>query len=153
MPPELVLRPGAESDAAAAAQVLLASRRAAEILGTIPPGVHSDDEVRAWFAAEVMDNREVWVAAVADRLVAVLILADAWLDHLYVTPEHSGRGIGSALLHLAKAVRPDGFCLWVFQSNAPAQRFYLRAGLVEVERTDGHGNEERAPDIRYRWQG
>ncbi len=30
------------------------------------------------------------------------------------------------------------------------QRFDERHGFVEVERTDGSGNEERAPDVRYR---
>ncbi|MBA2532787.1 MAG: GNAT family N-acetyltransferase [Nocardioidaceae bacterium] len=152
MPPELALRPADKSDAARAAQVLLVSRRAAENRSEIPVGVHSDDEVRRWFSDVVMVSREVWVAEAAGLLVAVLVLDDAWLDHLYVLPDHSGRGIGSALLDLAKAVRPDGFSLWVFQRNVPAQRFYLGAGLVEVERTDGNGNEERAPDIRYRWE-
>ena len=52
----------------------------------------------------------------------------------------------------AKAAHPDGLQLWTFQANAPAQRFYERHGFHEVERTDGAGNEERSPDIRYRWQ-
>ncbi len=41
--------------------------------------------------------------------------------------------------------------LWTFQSNIGAQRFYNRHGFLEVMRTDGAGNEERSPDIRYRW--
>jgi hypothetical protein len=32
-------------------------------------------------------------------------------------------------------------------------RFYERHGFVEAERTDGRRNEERAPDIRYVWDG
>jgi hypothetical protein len=32
-----------------------------------------------------------------------------------------------------------------------AQRFYLRQGFHEVERTDGSRNEEGAPDILYAW--
>ncbi len=35
----------------------------------------------------------------------------------------------------------------------PARAFYARHGLVELERTDGAGNEERAPDIRMAWPG
>jgi hypothetical protein len=41
--------------------------------------------------------------------------------------------------------------LWTFVSNLGAQRFYLRHGFVEVERTDGAANEEHAPDILYEW--
>jgi chorismate mutase len=57
------------------------------------------------------------------------------------------------LLELAKAQRPDGFGLWVFESNVPARAFYARYGLVELERTDGAGNEERRPDVRMVWPG
>lgn len=150
---EFCLRRALPSDASEAAQVLLASRRAAENQNEIPPGVHDDGAVGEWFAQQIMVTREVWVAVTDDRLVAVMVLDDAWLDHLYVLPERCGQGIGSALLDLAKSARPAGFSLWVFQSNTAAQRFYVRAGLVEAERTDGGGNEERSPDIRYHWQG
>ncbi len=34
-------------------------------------------------------------------------------------------------------------------SNRGAQRFYERHGFVEIGRTDGTDNEERAPDIQY----
>ena len=61
------------------------------------------------------------------------------------------RGIGAALLEHAKRERPDGLELWTFVSNAGAQRFYERHGFVEVRRTDGAENEERAPDILYVW--
>jgi ribosomal protein S18 acetylase RimI-like enzyme len=81
-----------------------------------------------------------------------MALDDTWLDDLYVAPRRAGRGIGSALLDLAKALRPGGFGLWVFEMNGPARRFYERHGLVPVERTDGSGNEERAPDVRYAWR-
>jgi hypothetical protein len=37
--------------------------------------------------------------------------------------------------------------------NAGARRFYEREGFVAVDSTDGHGNEERAPDVRYHHPG
>jgi chorismate mutase len=76
-----------------------------------------------------------------------------WLDHLFVHPEHLDAGIGSVLIELVKSLRPDGFSLWVFESNTGARRFYARHGLVELERTDGSGNEEKAPDVRMAWSG
>jgi len=36
--------------------------------------------------------------------------------------------------------------------NEPARRFYERHGFVAEELTEGAANEERAPDVRYRWQ-
>jgi len=40
----------------------------------------------------------------------------------------------------------------VFESNTGARRLYERRGLVVLERTDGSGNEEKAPDLRLAWR-
>jgi GNAT superfamily N-acetyltransferase len=80
------------------------------------------------------------------------ILAGDWLTHLYVHPEEIGTGVGHALFDHVKTVRPDGFQLWVFQQNERARRFYEAHGAVPVEFTDGAGNEEKTPDVRYEWK-
>jgi GNAT superfamily N-acetyltransferase len=116
----------------------------------MPPGVHDDAEVAAWLATRLAED-EVWVAEVDDVVVGYVRLTDTWLDDLYVVPEQAGRGIGTMLLDLAKAVRPGGFSLWVFETNTPARAFYARRGLVEREHTDGRDNEEKAPDLRMSW--
>jgi chorismate mutase len=41
----------------------------------------------------------------------------------------------------------------VFEMNTPARAFYERHGLLELERTDGRGNEEKCPDIKMAWPG
>ena len=69
------------------------------------------------------------------------------------TPAYQGQGVGGMLLDTVKALHPGGFGLWVFESNDPARRFYARHGLVELEHTDGSGNEERMPDVRMVWPG
>lgn len=84
-------------------------------------------------------------------VVGLLVLDAEWIDQLYVDPEATRRGIGAKLIGVAKRERPDGLRLWTFVSNEGAQRFYLRHGFHEVERTDGARNEERAPDIQYVW--
>lgn len=145
---DLLLRPATDADAAAVAAVHLASRNSAPM----PPSVHADDEAYPWLAGRLRED-EVWVAEVAGQVVGYARLTGAWLDDLYVLPTHAGRGVGSALLDLAKARRPDGFCLWVFETNRPARDFYARHGLVELEHTDGSGNEEKAPDLRMAWPG
>jgi GNAT superfamily N-acetyltransferase len=132
-------------------EVHLAARTAAEVTGAMPPGVHSHDAVRARVAGWDLATYEVWLAEVDDRVVGCSRSTATWLDDLYVLPDHQGAGIGTALLDVVKARRPGGFGLWVFESNAPARAFYLRQGLVERERTDGSGNEEKAPDVRMEW--
>ena len=148
MPTDLVLRPAEALDAEHVAAVQLAARRSA----AMPPGIHTDAEVRSWLAARLAED-EAWVAEVSGEVAGYARLTQTWLDDLYVAPSRAGQGVGSALLDLAKSRRPDGFCLWVFEMNHPARGFYARRGLVELERTDGAANEERAPDIRMAWPG
>jgi len=145
---EVTIRPADETDVPALADVHLSSRRAAPM----PPAVHTEAEVRAWLGGRLAHD-EVWVAETGDAVVAYVRLTPDWLDDLYVVPAHAREGIGSALLDLAKQQRPNGFCLWVFEENAPARAFYGRRGLVELEHTDGARNEERAPDVRMVWPG
>jgi GNAT superfamily N-acetyltransferase len=148
----IAVRRGTHADARAAADLWLRSRKAA--LGVIPPPVHTDDDVRAWFASHVVPERELWVAEdEGGTLAGILVLDGPWVDQLYVEPTLTGRGIGSGLLKLAKRERPEGLRLWTFVSNARAQRFYERHGFMEARRTDGRDNEERAPDICYAWDG
>jgi hypothetical protein len=42
--------------------------------------------------------------------------------------------------------------LWCFQANARARRFYEARGFRPIRFTDGDGNEEKTPDVRYRWE-
>lgn len=155
----LLLRPGTPDDAAVLAELFIAAREAA--YPAIPRSIHPPHEVHAWFrdllaleqGAGNRGGREAWVAEGGSVVVGYLILDPEWLDSLYARPDLTGHGIGSTLLELAKGLRPDGFALWVFETNVRARGFYLRHGLVEAERTDGSENEEKAPDIRMVWPG
>ena len=150
--PDLVLRPATGEDAPAVAALHVATRRASE--PQIPPQVHTSDEVGAWVAGLVAgDEVAVWVAVVGEEVVGYVSFTETWLDDLYVAPGHQGAGVGAALVELVKSQRPDGFSLWVFESNAPARAFYRRHGLVELEHTDGATNEEHAPDLQMAWLG
>ncbi len=137
-----------ESDAVA---VLYGRSRAA---AAMPPAIHSAEEDRGWFAARLRDaDHEAWVAEDDSGLLGYALATTTWLDHLFVEPSRQSAGVGTALLDVVKGVRPEGFCLWVFETNVPARAFYARHGLVELERTDGSGNEEKAPDVRMAWPG
>jgi GNAT superfamily N-acetyltransferase len=144
---DLLLRPANRSDLPRLAEVYLASRAAA----AMPPGIHQPDEVREWYTGLDLSVRQVWVAEDPSGRVGFAVVRDAWLESLYVAPAAAGHGVGSALLDLVKGLCPDGFELWVFEMNVPARDFYAARGLVELERTEGCDNEERAPDIRMGW--
>ncbi|HEU5036012.1 MAG TPA: GNAT family N-acetyltransferase [Nocardioides sp.] len=149
---DLTLRRAGPEDAEAIADLYTAARVAA--VPEMPPALHTNAEDRQWMAGQLaQDDHEAWVAERDGRIVGYALLSPVWLDHLFIDPEHLGAGIGSVLLDLVKSVRPDGFSLWVFESNLGARRFYVRHGLVELERTDGSGNEEKAPDVRMAWPG
>lgn len=147
---DLTLRPARGEDLLGIAELYQRARAAA--VPAMPPIVHTADEVSAYVTGWDLAEREVWVAE-TDRLVGFMALTATWLDSLYVDPAAQRQGIGSALLDVAKSLRPDGFALWVFESNEPGREFYRRHGLLELEHTDGSANEERAPDLRVAWPG
>jgi len=70
---------------------------------------------------------------------------------LYLAPEARGHGLGRRLVRRAKAASPT-LELWAFQANRAARRFYAREGFVEVEFTQGAGNDEGLPDVRLIWR-
>jgi chorismate mutase/GNAT superfamily N-acetyltransferase len=146
---DLTLRPGTEGDLPEIAELFIATRRDAVPL--MPPTVSDDAGIRAWFEAHGPE-REIWVAE-DDQILGFAQLNGVWLESLYVGPHRQGSGVGTALLDLVKAQRPDGFGLWVFASNTPARGFYHRHGLVELEHTDGSANAERSPDVKMVWPG
>jgi GNAT superfamily N-acetyltransferase len=146
------IRRGQAGDARAAADLYLRARAAGLRAGSMPPGVHDDGDVRAYFATHIVKRCELWVAEEAGVLLGILVLKGDWVDQLYVDPDLTGRGLGADLLAVAKRERPHGLRLWTFSSNTGAQRFYERHGFVEVRRTDGRDNEERAPDVLYELQ-
>ncbi len=148
---ELVLRPVTAEDLPAIAELHIRVRAAS--YPSMPHGIHPDHEARAWVAGWDLATYDVWVAEVGGELAGYARSDREWLDDLYVEPHRQGSGVGSALLDLVKAQRPTGFCLWVFESNEPARAFYRARDLVELERTDGSANEEKAPDIRMAWPG
>jgi GNAT superfamily N-acetyltransferase len=147
----VLVRPGQPADGPVVGDLYVAARRAA--VPSMPPSAHTEESMRAWIADQVAGEREAWVAEETGELLAFMLLEGGWLHSLYVRPDRTGEGIGTLLLDLAKTLRPDGLQLWVFESNVGARRLYERHGFVAVERTDGAGNEEKAPDVRMVWRG
>ncbi|MEU3507765.1 GNAT family N-acetyltransferase [Streptomyces longwoodensis] len=174
----VTLRRATAADAPAVADVYLRSFAAA-LPTVVRP--RTDDEVRAYIRDVVVPHRDTWVAVHtgdhggtsgtngtngtngngsggssssdhgSGEVVGLMVLDGESLSQLYLAPEWRGRGIGDRFVSLAQERSPRGLTLWTFQVNAPAHRFYERHGFTAVEFTDGSGNEEREPDVRYVW--
>lgn len=141
------LRPATRADGPAIARLY---RRTVQAKLPFLPTLHTPEEDRAFFGGAVFDACAVWVAA-ADAIVGFIAWRAGWIDHLYVGPEATGRGIGSALLAKAMADQPL-LELWAFRKNADAIAFYAARGFCVVRETDGSGNDEREPDVLLRWE-
>lgn len=154
-PGEAVLRAARANDAGDCALVYLRSREFA-----LPevPCIHDESEVRRWMADEVIGHADVTVAEVDGLVVGLMVLVagrvrTAWIEQLYLDPAWMGRGLGRRMIERAVERAPGGLQLWTFAANAGARRFFEREGFVAAEFTDGEGNEERAPDVRYQRAG
>ena len=136
----------------ALARVLVRSRNGMTYVPAIP------EEHVALIAENLLSQHEdVWLAEEGGSPVGFLAIrrsrTEGWevLEKLYVDPDAQSRGVGTLLLDQAKALRPDGLHLWVFQRNTGAIRFYERHGFRLVKLTDGAENTEREPDALYVW--
>jgi GNAT superfamily N-acetyltransferase len=117
------------------------------------PPIPTLEEYRVFVSTILLPNQEVWVAEGEDgRVLGWASLTEGSLEHLYVDPDVQNRGLGTELLAAVTERMPEGFSLWTFQKNEGARRFYERHGLHAVEFTDGQGNMEREPDVRYEWR-
>ncbi len=143
----VVLRQAVSADAEEIAELFSTSFR---LLTFLPP-LHSRDEDRAYVRDVLLPNQLITVAEADGEIVGFLAEHEGWINQLYVRSDRLGQKIGSALLADAQS-RNISLTLWCFLENLNARRFYERHGFVEVERTDGRGNEALRPDIRYRWE-
>ena len=146
------IRPARDDEIDALAELYARTQRRMTYLPPMP------DEHIPFVAGNIGGNDEVWLAEDEERILGFLAIAhsqrDGWevVERLYVEPDVQGQGIGKALLEQAKALRPGGLVLWVFQKNEGARRFYERHGFRLVKLTDGADNMEREPDALYEWK-
>lgn len=148
----MLLRAARAADADAVAAVFLASRAAA-----MPwlPDLHTAEETRSWIERDVLGRCRTWVAvdtdSDAEEIVGFAAVTEGHLEHLYLHPSRRRQGIGTMLFRRVQAANPAGFTFWVFQRNSAARAFYEHHGCRVLESTDGSGNDEREPDLRYGW--
>jgi GNAT superfamily N-acetyltransferase len=118
---------------------------------TFLPVLHTVEEDRRFIENIVLKECEVIVAEGDPGIVSFLALNGEEIRLLYSHPDFIGSGAGSLLLDAVKKSSVAALELWCFQANERARRFYEERGFRAVRFTDGQDNEEKVPDVRYRW--
>lgn len=119
---------------------------------TFLPMLHTVEEDRRFIENVILKECEVVVAEGDPGIVSFLARNGEEIRLLYSHPDFIGSGAGSLLLDAAKKSSVVALELWCFQANERARRFYEERGFRTVRFTDGRDNEEKVPDVRYRWE-
>jgi putative acetyltransferase len=119
---------------------------------TFLPMLHTLEENRRFIGNVILNECEVTVAEDESGIAAFLARQGEEVRLLYTRPDRIGMGAGTQLIDAAKATGIGALELWCFQANERARRFYEARGFHAIRFTDGVQNEERMPDIRYRWE-
>ena len=143
----ITLRLAVEADAAEIAALFATSRR----LLTFLPDLHTVEEDQVYVRDKVLRDFRVTVAERNGAIVGFMAELEGWIEHLYIDAAQLRSGVGSALIADAQS-RNEDLQLWCFADNLRGRAFYERMGFEAVKFTDGAGNEQKAPDILYRWE-
>jgi putative acetyltransferase len=126
-------------------------RRTVQVSLPFLPTLHTPEEDAWWFSERLFTANEVWLAEEGEGPRGYIAFRPDFIEHLFVRPEAQGEGLGPRLLEKAMESTAE-LSLWTFQQNLRARRFYERHGFVVVTETDGADNEEKMPDVLYRWR-
>jgi putative acetyltransferase len=142
------IRRAEAADIDAIAAVFSASFRTLTFL----PALHTGAEDHRFIENVIFEECAVIVAEDDSGVVSFLAHQGEEVHLLYTRPDCIGRGAGTSLIEAAKRSGVRALELWCFQANGRARRFYEARGFRAVRFTDGADNEEKTPDIRYRWE-
>jgi putative acetyltransferase len=126
-------------------------RRTVQVSLPFLPTLHTPAEDAWWFCERLFATNEIWLAEDANGPIGYIAFRADFIEHLFVRPEAQSTGIGLQLLEKAKQAYAE-LSLWTFQQNLRARAFYERHGFVAVTETNGEDNEEKLPDVLYRWR-
>ena len=127
-PQELSIRRAGSRDLNAVAAVW---HESALSMDGAAPDVPSREALRHRIDAELRSGWDFYIAVRGERVVGMLAAKPgaAILDQIFVSPGEQGKGVGRALLDVAKRVMPTGFTLRMAASNEKARRFYQKEGM------------------------
>jgi GNAT superfamily N-acetyltransferase len=136
-------------DSSALAEVYVASRT--ESMPWLPSG-DSHDTIAKWFKSTLIPISEVEIAEFDGEIVGFSSRLNDKLDHLYVHPDHQGKGYGTTMLDEVKKALPTGFDVWVFSENAKSKAFLEKRGCALVRESDGMDKREKTAETLYQWK-
>lgn len=140
-----LIRRANPADSPEIAEIHYASRRHA-YAPFLPDELLNDrslDYLKTYWAQEcadpVSERGQIFVVSIQGLLVGFVVLNEvsvpAEIDRIYVAPAHIGKGAGTAMIeHCLEILTSDSLCVWVFEDNLPARRFYESQGF----RLDGN---------------
>jgi GNAT superfamily N-acetyltransferase len=137
------------AEADATASMYMESRR---VLMPDVRNPHTESQARAWMRDTVFARHSVRLAEVDGDIVGFASRDGTWLANLYVKPGWTGHGIGTQLLRsmLANASSATPVLrVCTFTRNENARRFLENRGFQRIGASDGSGNAEHEPDLRY----
>lgn len=144
----MILREGRPGDMAALARL---HRETVRTSLPFLPDLHTPQEDLVYFSEILFAKAQFWLAEdETGAPLGYIAFRPDFIEHLFVRPESQGQGVGARLLEKAMQGARE-LRLWTFQANARARRFYERRGFVAMTLTDGADNEEKMPDVLYRW--
>jgi ribosomal protein S18 acetylase RimI-like enzyme len=108
-------------------------------------------EDQDYFRDHILRQNQVFVVENDGKPVAFMAMRDDFIDHLYVHPDHQQRGVGKALLDLARQRSPEHVWLYTLQINTGARAFYEKNGFV-AEKFGMSPPPENEPDVEYHWR-
>jgi len=102
------------------------------------------------FSPQYFRENESWAAVLDEDPIGFYTLQEkdgkAWIENLWVLPEHIGRGVGKKLfLHAAELFRRRGYRVLQLEADPNAVGFYEKMGMHKIG--ECHSEGEGQPRI------
>ncbi|AUH32492.1 GNAT family N-acetyltransferase [Paracoccus tegillarcae] len=103
------------------------------------------------FWSFIFEEEIGWVAHRNGQILGFCARTEDNITGLYVAKKARGKGLGKALLDLAKEDQ-QWITVWAYEKNEDARRFYRREGLIEIGREmEVFEDGSSLMDIEHRW--
>lgn len=92
---------------------------------------------------------EVYLAEDDSQVYGFIALLEHKIAALFISPYLQGQGVGTALIHHAKSIRPD-LELGVYQQNTRSVQFYKSVGFSVIQETIDE--QTNSKEFVMRWE-